>query len=142
MVAVTTAALLAAAVTAILAINATIASKEANFRRGQAEDLIDFMLGDLQGELREIGRLDIYESVGDKALEYFSALDHEDDSDTSLKQRARNLRQIGNVREERAAARPSASSSRRPKSSSSGCSRTSPTWKTRARGATRSTPSC
>jgi tetratricopeptide (TPR) repeat protein len=55
------------------------------------------MLVDLQEKLREIGRLDVYKSVGDKALEYFAELRAEDVSKKTLAQRARNLRQIGEV---------------------------------------------
>lgn len=98
MVAATAGSLLIAVVTIALAVSATIARNEADLRREQAEDLIDFMLGDLQDQLREIGRLDLYRSIGDKAMEYFAQLDDENVSDFSLAQRAKNLRQIGEVR--------------------------------------------
>ncbi len=39
--------------------------------RDQAEDLVAFMLEDLSGELRPVGRLEILEQVADKALEYY-----------------------------------------------------------------------
>lgn len=94
------ASLVIAAVTITLAVLATIARDEANLRREQAEDLIGFMLGDLRDQLHEIQRLDIFESVGDKAMEYFSLLDEEDESDQSLSQRAMALRQIGEVRQD------------------------------------------
>ncbi len=58
------------------------------------------MLGDLRTQLRKIGRLDVFQSVGDKALEYFAAVGDDDDSWHTLEQRARNLRQIGEVRSE------------------------------------------
>ena len=87
-----------AAVTAILAITATIARQDAEYRRTQAEDLVDFMLGDLTDRLREIGRLDIYQSVSDGALEYFALQRDADVSDRTLEQRAKNLRQIGEIR--------------------------------------------
>lgn len=86
------------AVTIALAVTATVARNDAQFRRAQAEDLIDYMLGDLHERMREIGRLDIYESVGDKALEYFAALRDEDISTRTLSQRAKSLLQIGEVR--------------------------------------------
>lgn len=94
----TAASLLIAALTITLAVTATIARNEADMRRAQAENLIDFMLGDLQDQLREIGRLDLYQSIGDKSLEYFAALSDENATDYSLSQRAKNLRQIGEVR--------------------------------------------
>lgn len=96
----TAASLLIAALTIALAVAATLARNEADLRRGQAENLIDFMLGDLQDQLRGIGRLDLYQSIGDKSLEYFAALGDENVSDYSLSQRAKNLRQIGEVRME------------------------------------------
>jgi len=89
-----------ATVTIVLAIYAWMARSEAQEQRAQAENLIDFMLGDLQEHLREIGRLDVFESVGDKALEYFTQQDPDRESDHALAQRARNLRQIGEVRME------------------------------------------
>lgn len=94
----TAASLIVAALTVALAITATLARNEADLRRAQAEDLIAFMLGDLREQLEEIQRLDLYQSIGDKALEYFAALDDKDASDYALAQRARNLRQIGEVR--------------------------------------------
>lgn len=98
MVATSAVSMLVATVTALLAISAILARNEADARRAQANDLIDFMLGDLQDQLREIGRLDIFQSVGDEALEYFASQRGSDDSSETLSQRARNLRQIGEIR--------------------------------------------
>jgi tetratricopeptide (TPR) repeat protein len=98
LLAMTATSLFIATVTIALAVTATVARNDAEFRRAQAEGLIDYMLGDLHERMREIGRLDIYESVGDKALEYFSALRDEDLSTRALSQRAKSLRQIGEVR--------------------------------------------
>ncbi len=39
--------------------------------RDQAEDLVAFMLEDLSGELRPVGRLEVLEQVARKALEYY-----------------------------------------------------------------------
>lgn len=100
LVAIATGSLLITAMTIVLAINAVIARNEAQERRAQADDLIEFMLGDLRVQLRKIGRLDVFQSVGDKALEYFAAQTDGDDSRHTLTQRARNLRQIGEVRRE------------------------------------------
>jgi tetratricopeptide (TPR) repeat protein len=100
MAAITGGSIAIAAVTALLALNAIIARNEAETRRIQANDLIDFMLGDLQEQLRKIGRLDVFQSVGDKALEYFAAQRDDDDTAYTLSQRARNLRQIGEIRME------------------------------------------
>ena len=98
MVIATAALALIAAVTISLAITATIARQDAEYRQTQAEDLVDYMLGDLMERLREIGRLDIYLSVGDEALDYFALQRDVDVSDRTLAQRATNLRQIGEVR--------------------------------------------
>ena len=95
-----TVSLVIAAVTITLAVLATIARDEAELRRHQAEDLIGFMLGDLRDQLHEIQRLDIFVSVGDKAMDYFSLLDEEDESDQSLFQRAMAMHHIGEVRQD------------------------------------------
>lgn len=98
LIAVTVASLAITAITVGLAIVATNARIEADSRRSQAEDLVDFMLGDLQEPLNEIGRLDILEKVGGKAFDYFSGLTIDDGDDHTMSQRARNLRQIGEVK--------------------------------------------
>jgi tetratricopeptide (TPR) repeat protein len=98
LIAATAASLSIAAVTIALALTATMARNDADRRRAQAENLIDFMLGDLQEQLRQIGRLDLYQGIGNQALKYFASLDDDDVSDYSLAQRAKNLRQIGEVR--------------------------------------------
>jgi eukaryotic-like serine/threonine-protein kinase len=71
---------------------------EAERRRGQAEDLIGFMLGDLREKLTPVGRLEILDEVGAKALAYFDSLPREAQSDDELMRRARALSQIGEVR--------------------------------------------
>jgi tetratricopeptide (TPR) repeat protein len=88
------------AVTLTLAGLAVLARQDAERRRVQAEGLIGFMLGDLYERLYEIGRVDIYSAVGDKATEYFASLDRDDLTDTALAQRSEALRLIGEVRAE------------------------------------------
>ena len=80
-----------------LAVYAVDAQKEAELRRGQAENLIGFMLGDLRKRLQPIGRLDVLDAVGDEAMQYFEALD-ENATSQDLLSRAMALRQIGEVR--------------------------------------------
>jgi len=87
-----------ASVTVGLAILAYLSNAEAERRRAQAEDLIGFMVGDLYERLHEIGRLDVFMSVGNKAMDYFGKLSDEDVDDTVLNQRAEALTQIGNTR--------------------------------------------
>jgi tetratricopeptide (TPR) repeat protein len=97
LVAATSAAVLVAAITAGLAVNAYLARQESELRRAQAENLIEFMLVELREQLTPIGKLSILDSVGDQALEYFAALDDMGSSDEVLA-RALALRQIGEVR--------------------------------------------
>lgn len=74
------------------------ARDDADRRRAQAEDLIGFMLGDLRGKLSGVGRLDLLEDVGDKALGYFESLPLEERTPEELFRRAQALRQIAEVR--------------------------------------------
>lgn len=74
------------------------ARDEAEARRTQAEGLIDFMLSELRVRLEPMGRLDILEAVGDRALEYFAQLPADQFSDEDLSSRSQALYQIGQVR--------------------------------------------
>lgn len=74
------------------------ARQEADRRRGQAEDMIGFMLGDLREKLEPVGRLEILDDVGAKAMEYFAAVPAETLSDEELLSRSKALYQIGSVR--------------------------------------------
>jgi serine/threonine protein kinase/tetratricopeptide (TPR) repeat protein len=92
-----------AVVTAIQSAQIARERDRADQRRGQAEDLISFMITELRGKLRGLGRLDILDSVGDKALEYFSAVPDEELSDDEFYRQSQALNQIGylrNVRED------------------------------------------
>lgn len=84
--------------TTVLAVNAVIARHAAERREKQAEDLVGFMLGDLDDKLREVNRLDILESVADKVVKHFDALPPADLTDDTLAQRARALLKLGAVR--------------------------------------------
>ena len=46
----------------------------------QAEDLIDFMLGDLRAKLDPVGRLDVLDDVGRQALAYFASVPQDEPS--------------------------------------------------------------
>jgi len=89
---------LVAVVTTVMAIYAVQQRDIAQLRRAQAEDLIGFMLGDLRTRLREVGRLDVLDAVGDQAEEYFAALPANEVNDHALEKQALALRQIGEVR--------------------------------------------
>jgi tetratricopeptide (TPR) repeat protein len=98
MAAITALALIVMAITTTLAITAVIARHDAERRQKQAEDLVNFMLGDLNDKLREVQRLDILDAVGDKAMEYFKSLPNADVTEEALAQRAKALEEIGSVR--------------------------------------------
>jgi hypothetical protein len=87
-----------AAVTVVLAILAYQARNDALRRQQQAEDLLQFMLGDLRDKLEPIGKLSILDAVGQKAMDYFATLRPSDMTDAALGSRATALRQIGDVR--------------------------------------------
>ena len=74
------------------------ARREAEERRKQAENLIGFMLGDLRKKLAKVGRLEILDDVGVKAMDYFAAVPESSLSDEELAQRSAALYQIGDVR--------------------------------------------
>jgi eukaryotic-like serine/threonine-protein kinase len=67
-------------------------------REGQAEELIGFMLGDLRDRLTTLGRLDVLDAVGDRALAYFAAVPASQLSSEELHRRAEALQQLGEVR--------------------------------------------
>ncbi len=75
-----------------------LARADAQRRQEQAEDLLTFMLGDFRTELQKIGRLQLLDAVGEKALAYFAALDPRDLTDTALARQAKALTQIGETR--------------------------------------------
>ncbi|MEW6322058.1 MAG: protein kinase [Acidobacteriota bacterium] len=74
------------------------ARAEAEFRRGQAEDLIGFMLGDLRAKLEPLGRLDVLGDAATKALEYYGSVRPGEQEDAERARRARALLQVGEVR--------------------------------------------
>lgn len=105
--AVTALALIVAGVTASLAIvamharhAAEVARADAERRQHQAEDLVDFMLGDLNDKLHQAERLDIIKDVDDKAMTYFASMPTTDVTEQVLAQRVKVLEKIGSVRQE------------------------------------------
>jgi eukaryotic-like serine/threonine-protein kinase len=86
------------AVVSVLAVQASRARSEANLRRGQAEDLFGFLLGDLRARLKPVGRLDLLDEVGARAVGYFDSLPASIRTDADLVRHARTLSQIGQVR--------------------------------------------
>ncbi|MFC5437809.1 TIR domain-containing protein [Rhodanobacter umsongensis] len=87
------------AIAAVIARNAAVAASHAAERRQkQAEDLVDFMLGDLNDKLAQVSRLDIMEAVDDHAMSYFQSMPTADVTDETLAQRIKALERIGSVR--------------------------------------------
>jgi tRNA A-37 threonylcarbamoyl transferase component Bud32/tetratricopeptide (TPR) repeat protein len=77
---------------------AVAARAEAESRRAQAENLIEFMLGDLREKLVPVGRLDILDDVGERALQYVGSLSPETLSAEELARNSKALNQLGEVR--------------------------------------------
>lgn len=95
---ITTGSVAGMAIAVVLAWQAHVARNDAQRRQAQAEDLLGFMIDDLRPKLERLGRLDLLDAVGDKALAYFDTLPSRDQSDTALSQQVRALTQIGQVR--------------------------------------------
>jgi serine/threonine-protein kinase len=88
----------ALAVAAWLGVVARTANHRAELRRGQAEDLIGFMLTDLRDKLEPLGKLEILDGVGNRAMGYFASVPRKELSDDELARRSQALYQIGDVR--------------------------------------------
>jgi len=80
-----------------LAYTAIDARDEARDQRREAEGLIEFMLGDLRSKLEPVGRLDVLDAVGAKALAYYEKQDKRSLSDESLAQRSKALTLMGEI---------------------------------------------
>ncbi|HEU4958288.1 MAG TPA: toll/interleukin-1 receptor domain-containing protein, partial [Sphingomicrobium sp.] len=80
-----------------LAYTAFDARDEARDQRREAESLIGFMLGDLRQKLEPVGRLDVLDAVGARALEYFEKQDKSDLSDEALAQQWKALTLMGEI---------------------------------------------
>ena len=74
------------------------ARAEAEARRAQAEDLIEYMLGDLRKKLDSVGRLDILDDIGVRALSYVDSVDPAALSTSDLARNAKALNHLGEVR--------------------------------------------
>jgi len=95
---ITAASLGVAVLTIALAISAYYSKQDAQRRRGQAEDLVSFMLVDLRSQLEPLAKLDLLDAVGDKAMDYFTSLKKSDIRRETVINQAKALRQIGQVR--------------------------------------------
>jgi len=93
------ASVLGVMVFALMAVMAVRARNEAQQQRVQAEGLIEFMLGDLRKKLEPVGRLEVLDSVGEKALAYYGAQDADGLDATALGHRSRAMHLIGEIRD-------------------------------------------
>lgn len=80
-----------------LAYTAFDARDEARDQRREAEGLIGFMLGDLRTKLEPVGRLDVLDAVGIRALEFYEKQDKSELSDDALAQRSKALTLMGEI---------------------------------------------
>lgn len=92
-------------VTSGLAITAVVARdearqqrNEAQLQRTQADGLVEFMLIDLRKKLEPVGRLDVMDTVGRRALAYYSRQDPTKLDPDALGRRARALQLVAEVR--------------------------------------------
>ena len=76
-------------------------AREAQEQRVQAEGLIEYMIGDLRKKLQPVGRLDVLDGVGLKALDYYAGQDLNRLDADSLGRRARALHMIGELAQQR-----------------------------------------
>jgi len=96
----------AAAAAVVIALGAGIGvalwqAREAQAQRVQAEGLIEYMIGDLRKKLQPVGRLDVLDGVGLKALDYYATQDLDRLDADSLGRRARALHMIGELAKQR-----------------------------------------
>ena len=94
---ITSASIVGMALTSGLALFAFEKRDEARDQRREAEGLVGFMIGDLRTRLEPLGRLDVLDAVGEKALGYYRKQDKVSLSDESLAQRSRALTMIGEI---------------------------------------------
>jgi tetratricopeptide (TPR) repeat protein len=73
------------------------AEQVARQRRAQAEDLLGYMLGDFADKLRPLGRLELLDAVGGKAMTYLAASPTDQVGPQSILQRAKALTVLGEV---------------------------------------------
>ncbi|MCA0202404.1 MAG: tetratricopeptide repeat protein, partial [Proteobacteria bacterium] len=76
---------------------AVTAQTNADRKRAEAEELIEFMVGDLRTRLEPVGRLDVLDAVGQKVLSHFSSLRADEQDDEALARRARALQILGAI---------------------------------------------
>jgi hypothetical protein len=86
------------AVTSTLAVTAVVARNEAQHQRAEADGLVEFMLTDLRKKLEPVGRLDVMDTVGRRALAYYADQNPSKLDADALGRRARALQLVAEVR--------------------------------------------
>jgi tetratricopeptide (TPR) repeat protein len=76
---------------------ARVAQADAESARRDAEGLVEFMLTDLRTRLDAVGRLDVLDSVGKRALAYYDARDLDQADPDALGRRARAQLLVGEI---------------------------------------------
>jgi tetratricopeptide (TPR) repeat protein len=99
LVAVAALATLLAIGASVLALLAVRGQAEAERQRAEADGLVEFMLTDLRARLEPVGRLEIFDSVGRRALDYYARQDLAALDADALGRRARALHLVGEVAE-------------------------------------------
>ena len=94
---VTAAALVFSTVMGATTLSAVTARKAAETNRMQAEGLVEYMITDLKEKLEPVGRLDILDGIGARAVEYYDAQDIAKLPDDSLARQARARHVLGQV---------------------------------------------
>ena len=95
--AVTAGALLFSGLMGATTFSAVTARKAADTNRQQAEGLVKFMITDMKEKLEPVGRLDILDDIGQRAVKYYEAQDIAKLSDDSLARQARARHILGQV---------------------------------------------
>lgn len=85
------------AVMAFLALSAINSQREEAREKARAEELVEFMLGDLRNQLKPVGSLDTLASLSEQALQYYTSLNPDDLDAEDKQRRARALLAIGEI---------------------------------------------
>lgn len=94
---ITASALVFSGVMGAMTLTAIDARNDAQDSRAQAEDLVEYMITDLKDKLEPVGRLDILDSVGDRAVDYYETQNVKKLPDKSLLRQARARLILGQV---------------------------------------------
>lgn len=97
MLRVLTASVLAVGLLSALTLEAYNARSQAESRRADAENFVEFLLSDLSDQLESYGRLDLLTAVGERAKNYYAQFDEEDFDPKANGRRARTLHFMGDL---------------------------------------------